>query len=147
MSEYFRNTDPSRLVHYEGIFWNREYPATSDMESRMYTPVADIKSFWQSTRKSPLSCASTATPWVTAAAASPTTPSMPTKSPCIRAGLSGSTWTTALRVTSPDGKPGFAYGGDFGDRPTDREFCVDGLVLPDRRNTPKWTPSRRPTHR
>ncbi len=28
--------------------------------------------------------------------------------------------------------PGFAYGGDFGDRPTDREFCVDGLVLPDR---------------
>ena len=33
--------------------------------------------------------------------------------------------------------PGFAYGGDFGDRPTDREFCVDGLVLPDRRNTPK----------
>ena len=32
MSEYFRHTDPSRLVHYEGIFWNREYPATSDME-------------------------------------------------------------------------------------------------------------------
>lgn len=42
-----------------------------------------------------------------------------------------------IAVTSPDGKPGFAYGGDFGDRPTDREFCVDGLVLPDRRNTPK----------
>ena len=40
-------------------------------------------------------------------------------------------------MTGPDGKPGFAYGGDFGDRPTDREFCVDGLVLPDRRNTPK----------
>ena len=33
--------------------------------------------------------------------------------------------------------PGFAYGGDFGDRPTDREFCVDGLVLPDRRNISK----------
>lgn len=42
-----------------------------------------------------------------------------------------------IAVISPDGKPGFAYGGDFGDRPTDREFCVDGLVLPDRRNTPK----------
>ena len=45
MSEYFRRTDPSRLVHYEGIFWDREYPATSDMESQMYTPVADIKKF------------------------------------------------------------------------------------------------------
>mgnify|MGYP000096252941 CR=1 FL=1 len=44
-SRYFRHTDPSRLVHYEGIFWNREYPATSDMESQMYTPVADIKKF------------------------------------------------------------------------------------------------------
>ena len=33
----------------------------------------------------------------------------------------------------PQVVPGFAYGGDFGDRPTDREFCVDGLVLPDRR--------------
>ena len=32
-------------MHYEGIFWNREYPATSDMESQMYTPVADIKKF------------------------------------------------------------------------------------------------------
>ena len=29
-------------------------------------------------------------------------------------------------------KPGKPYGGDFGDRPTDREFCMDGLVLPDR---------------
>ena len=45
MSEYFRKTDPSRLVHYEGIFWNREYPDTSDMESQMYTPVADIQKF------------------------------------------------------------------------------------------------------
>ena len=31
-----------QLVHYEGIFWNREYPATSDMDSQMYTPVADM---------------------------------------------------------------------------------------------------------
>lgn len=97
MSEYFRRTDPSRLVHYEGIFWNREYPATSDMESQMYTPVADIKKFWQSTRKSLSSCANTATLWATAAAASQIIPSMPTKSRCIRAGLSGSTWTTALQ--------------------------------------------------
>lgn len=37
----------------------------------------------------------------------------------------------------PQAVPGFAYGGDFGDRPTDREFCVDGLVPPDRRNISK----------
>lgn len=27
----------------------------------------------------------------------------------------------------------FTYGGDFGDKPNDGEFCVDGLVYPDRR--------------
>lgn len=31
-----------------------------------------------------------------------------------------------------DGKEYFAYGGDFGDMPNDGNFCVDGLVYPDR---------------
>ncbi len=38
------------------------------------------------------------------------------------------------------GKPGeyfFAYGGDFGDRPTDWNFCANGLTTPDRAITPK----------
>lgn len=30
-------------------------------------------------------------------------------------------------------KPKFTYGGDFGDAPNDGNFCVDGLVYPDRR--------------
>lgn len=38
------------------------------------------------------------------------------------------------------GKPGeyfYAYGGDFGDRPTDWNFCINGLTTPDRAITPK----------
>lgn len=31
------------------------------------------------------------------------------------------------------GNPSFTYGGDFGDYPNDGNFCVDGLVYPDRR--------------
>ena len=31
------------------------------------------------------------------------------------------------------GNPSFTYGGDFGDKPNDGNFCVDGLVYPDRR--------------
>lgn len=31
-----------------------------------------------------------------------------------------------------DGKRGYTYGGDFGDKPHDGNFCVDGLVYPDR---------------
>lgn len=45
MSRFFRETDPTRLVHYEGVFHDRRYPDTSDMESQMYTPAADVAAF------------------------------------------------------------------------------------------------------
>lgn len=31
----------------------------------------------------------------------------------------------------------YYYGGGFGDRPTDNDFCLNGIVTPDRRVTPK----------
>jgi len=37
-----------------------------------------------------------------------------------------------LAKTGPDGKPFFAYGGDFGDTPNDGNFCLNGLVFADR---------------
>ena len=39
MSQLFRKLDPTRLVHYEGVFNDRRYNDTSDIESQMYTPV------------------------------------------------------------------------------------------------------------
>lgn len=32
-----------------------------------------------------------------------------------------------------DGRPKYAYGGDFGELVNDGNFCIDGMVLPDRR--------------
>lgn len=37
---------------------------------------------------------------------------------------------------SADGRPYYAYGGDFGDEPSDRNFCIDGLLFPDRTPSP-----------
>ncbi|MCH5353976.1 MAG: beta-galactosidase [Acutalibacter sp.] len=34
--------------------------------------------------------------------------------------------------TTPDGRPIYRYGGDFGEFPHDGNFCMDGLVYPDR---------------
>ena len=34
--------------------------------------------------------------------------------------------------TGPDGRPQYAYGGDFGETLHDGNFCIDGLVFPDR---------------
>ncbi len=41
-----------------------------------------------------------------------------------------------LRKTSYDGKEFWAYGGDFGDEPNDKNFCINGIVLPDRLPNP-----------
>ncbi len=45
-------------------------------------------------------------------------------------------WDHGLRQTLPDGTVRSAYGGDFGDRPHDDNFCIDGVVWPDRRPKP-----------
>ncbi|MBM3190261.1 MAG: DUF4981 domain-containing protein, partial [Chloroflexi bacterium] len=37
-----------------------------------------------------------------------------------------------LRRVTPEGVGYYAYGGDFGDEPNDGNFCLNGLVMPDR---------------
>ncbi|NOZ30088.1 MAG: DUF4981 domain-containing protein [Chloroflexi bacterium] len=41
-----------------------------------------------------------------------------------------------LRRVTEDGQEWFAYGGDFGDEPNDGNFCINGLIWPDRRPHP-----------
>ena len=41
-----------------------------------------------------------------------------------------------LLKKTPDGKDFYAYGGDFGEREHDGNFCADGLVFPDRTPSP-----------
>jgi len=42
-----------------------------------------------------------------------------------------------LRKKTEDGREYWAYGGDFGEEKSDRNFCMNGLVLPDRSVSPK----------
>ncbi len=49
--------------------------------------------------------------------------------------MGGCVWEWAdhgIRQYDENGRPYFVYGGDFGDMPNDGNFCVDGLVTPDR---------------
>lgn len=41
-----------------------------------------------------------------------------------------------IRQVTGDGEEWFAYGGDFGDEPNDGNFCINGLIFPDRRIHP-----------
>lgn len=49
-------------------------------------------------------------------------------------------WADQALFKEIDERPGeffLAYGGDFGDRPTDWNFCANGLITADRKITPK----------
>ena len=48
----------------------------------------------------------------------------------------------AIRKTFADGSVGWAYGGDFGDKPNDRQFCMNGLVFADRTPHPALTEAK-----
>src|SRR5690606_7438343 len=53
--------------------------------------------------------------------------------------MGGCVWEWAdhgIRQRTEAGVEWFAYGGDFGDHPNDGNFCIDGLVSPDRRPHP-----------
>ncbi|EUK18069.1 beta-galactosidase [Commensalibacter papalotli (ex Servin-Garciduenas et al. 2014)] len=41
-------------------------------------------------------------------------------------------WVDQGITKEENGVTFYAYGGDFGDKPNDRQFCLDGLVFPDR---------------
>ena len=47
-----------------------------------------------------------------------------------------------LLQAMPDGTRRWAYGGDFGDEPNDKQFCINGLVFPDRSPHPAMEEAR-----
>ena len=90
MSELFRKLDDTRLVHYEGVFNDRRYNDSSDMESRMYAKVTDIEEYLVTATASLLSVVSTRMPWVIPVVRCISTQIWRTKkTPLIRAVLSG----------------------------------------------------------
>ncbi|MEG0008699.1 MAG: beta-galactosidase [Aeromonas sp.] len=48
-----------------------------------------------------------------------------------------------LDKATDDGRHFWAYGGDFGDSPNDRQFCCNGLLFPDRSAHPALAEARR----
>ena len=63
MSDYFHEKDDTRLVHYEGVFWNREFDHISDMESRMYAKPAEIEAFLSNDPKNHISVVNICMQW------------------------------------------------------------------------------------
>lgn len=138
MSRYMHDRDSSRLVHYEGAnigAMKGEQPTDMiDVESHMYTSPqgcvdycknkkyklpfflceyshamgngpGDLEEYWDAIYKHDEF-------------------------------FGGCVWEFtdhSVAVGNKFGSPSFTFGGDFNDHPNDGNFCVDGLVYPDRR--------------
>ena len=137
MSEYFRHRDPSRLVHYESIFWDRRYNDTSDMESQMYPKVADIEEFLAEHRDKPFLCCEYTHSMGNSNGGMHKYTELTDTEPLYQGGFIWDFVDQALWHKDRYGKDALGYGGDFGDRPTDYDFSGDGILFADRRPTTK----------
>ncbi len=135
---YIRGYDPSRPLHYEGAirwdwFGGRK---VTDLTCPMYPPISAIVAHARSGRQQrPLimceyshamgnSNGNLADYWDAIESTDG-----------LQGGFMWEWWDHGLVQTLADGTKRWAYGGDFGDTPNDGNFCLDGLVWPDR--TPK----------
>ncbi len=137
--EYLKKADPTRLTHYESdyIYPEGHVPDHSNLDthSRMYSTLDYIKEYCENpeNKKPFILCE-----YSHAMGNGPG--DLEDYQELIQRYdnfVGGFIWEwcdhAMYRGTTIEGKPMYGYGGDFGEYPHDGEFCVDGLVYPDRR--------------
>ena len=134
MSQFFRKEDPTRLVHYEGIFHDRRYNDTSDMESQMYTSVENIKKFLEKDRSKSFICCEYTHAMGNSCGAMHKYTDLTDTEPMYQGGFIWDYIDQTLYKKDRYGKEFQAYGGDFGERPTDYEFSANGIAHGGERN-------------
>ena len=132
MADYFHEVDKTRLVHYEGVVWNRKYDHITDMESRMYAKPCEVEEYLkQNTGKPYISCE-----YMHAMGNSLGGMKLYTDlEDKYEAYQGGFIWDYIDQSLYKDGV--LVYGGDFDDRASDYGFCTNGIVYADRTYSPK----------
>ena len=128
MSRQFKRQDPTRLVHYEGIFHDRRYNDTSDMESQMYTPAAKIAEFLQKDRSKPFICCEYLHAMGNSCGAMDRYTDLTDTEPLYQGGFIWDYIDQSLTRKDRYGREYQAYGGDCGERPTDYNFSGNGIA-------------------
>ena len=128
MSQLYRKMDPTRLVHYEGVNDDRRYNDTSDMESRMYTTVNEIREFLSKDRRKPYVCCEYAHAMGNSCGAMKKYMDLAEEEPLFQGGFIWDYIDQSIYKKDRYGKEFQAYGGDFGERPTDYNFSGNGIA-------------------
>ena len=152
MSEFFRQNDPGRLVHYEGVFHCRAFDRISDMESRMYAKPEEIRAYLESGPAKPFILCEYMHDMGNSLGGMESYIRL-LDDPRYQGGFVWDYMDQALWQQGPRGRR-LGYGGDFGERPTDYAFSANGIVFADGTEKPAmqdlryWydTPAHRAAH-
>lgn len=133
MAEYAKKTDPTRLVHYEGDF----EVEVSDVYSTMYTWLEreddklTMDKVITNTKKPHILCE-----YGHAMGNGPGNlkeyQDLFYQHDHIQGGFIWEWFDHGIETVSEAGEVYYQYGGDFGDDPNNGNFCIDGMLMPDR---------------
>lgn len=137
---WVKEYDPNRLLNYESIYQCEDFPYDAsmlDVYSRMYQDFEGIYEFLKTGDRRPYMLCEFSH-------AMGNGPGDLEQYMDIFLNhdnaLGGCVWEWCDHAVydgeMPDGRTRFLYGGDFGEEEHDGNFCVDGLVYPDRRISP-----------
>ncbi|RED55936.1 beta-galactosidase [Cohnella phaseoli] len=137
MQQWTKARDDSRLVHNEGgapINKGSTDTESLDIESRMYASPADIEAYAQNPdNRKPLFLCEYSHAMGNGPGDLHDYWEIIYRYPKLMGGCVWEWTDHGIATETPEGVAYFAYGGDFGDMPNDGNFCIDGLVTPDRK--------------
>lgn len=136
MAQWIKSRDEARLIHYESAapgYRGNPYTDCLDIESRMYSSVSYIENYAQdSNHTKPLFLCEYSHAMGNGPGDLQDYWDVIYKYPKLMGGCVWEWVDHGVKTTSADGHTYYAYGGDFGEQPHDGNFCLDGLVYPDR---------------
>ena len=135
LAGWIRAYDPARPLHYEGAIaadWESGR-AASDIVCPMYPPVEKIRQFGLHSRDPrPLILCEYAHAMGNSPGGLGEYWDVIRTTPGLQGGFIWDWVDQGLLKSDAQGRRYWAYGGDFGDQPNDRNFCINGIVFPDR---------------
>ena len=133
-----KHFDPSRLTHYESAQYRsrkRKYDFSNiDLYSNMYPSIETLQAYVDSNPDKPYLMCEYSHAMGNGPGDLEDYWQFIEKNECMSGGFVWEWCDHAIyKGEAPNGKPMYWYGGDHGEYPHDGNFCVDGLVYPDRR--------------
>ena len=132
-----RRTDPTRLTHYESAYYaaeDREYDVSDiDLFGRMYPAFREVTDYLEDHPEKPLLLVEYCHAMGNGPGDFAEYRDLTERYPKLCGGF---VWEwcdhAVFKGLTADGKPMYWYGGDHGELQHDGNFCLDGLVYPDR---------------